>query len=92
MPARRRAQEAARAERRRRREQSARDRTANRRAHHELDEERVWEEHQAYERYRRSPLPLDELQRREERRQRTAQQILRALRVVESDFARWRAK
>lgn len=58
----------------------------------EDDVDAAWTDHQAWERLRRSPIPLDELVRREQRRQQVWANILRAKAVVEADFARWRAE
>lgn len=58
--------------------------------------DREWAEHQAWERQRRAlladPIYQQELEtQRQARRERVAASVAKALRVVEADFARWRA-
>lgn len=84
MPARRRGQEAKRAERRRRKAQSTHDRAAHRRAR--LDDlDHCWDAHQEWERARRV-APLIEPPKPTRR----PFDIFAVLRRVEADFARWK--
>lgn len=89
MPARRRGQESKRAQHRAMK--GLPGARADRVVYDEMAEfDRGWEEHQADEAYRRSPVPLDALVRQEEQRERIRNDVRRALAAVEADFARWR--
>lgn len=92
MPARRRGQEARRAQRR-----ASRASAAPRREWDEV--EQGWIEHQEWERVRRQPLTPEDIARevqrevqREQRREQMWAEILRARDAVLADFARWEAE